>query len=273
MLQPDKSARDLFGSKVRDARNEEGWSLEQLGRKVGLSKSHMGRIETADYMPPPGLAERLDELFGRGKDFRDLYRLARREIHPDQFRRRMELESKAVAIREYAPQIVPGLLQTADYARAHCLSYYPMAEPERLRELVGARIARQRELRSRGAHLSVILDEAVLHRAYGGPNVMREQFARLLGAPLTPYSVIQVLPFAHGGHAFAGGSVSLLTLDRGSVVAYEEAVTTGVLFEDQDEANERARHYDLLAASALSPKESADMIRSAMEALPHEHHP
>ncbi|MFF8569345.1 Scr1 family TA system antitoxin-like transcriptional regulator [Streptomyces albidoflavus] len=263
----------MFGWKLRNARLSEEWTLDDLSRRVGVSRSHLSRIETADYMIPLELPPRLDELFGLQGTFQELYAVARLELHPDQHKRRMELEGKAVAIREYSPQVVPGLLQTEDYARALFLMGDPDAAKERINALIRARMLRQRELEASRKRLSVILDEAVLRRSYGGPAVMRAQLSRLIRTPSTPRFVLQVLPFSHGGHALAGGSLAVWTLPTGVIVAYEEAILKGVLVEDRDEAEYRSRHYDLLAASALSPRDSADMIRSAMEDLPHEHHP
>ncbi|MBV1952813.1 helix-turn-helix transcriptional regulator [Streptomyces albidoflavus] len=272
-LQPQKSARHLFGWKLRNARLSEEWTLDDLSRRVGVSRSHLSRIETADYMIPLELPPRLDELFGFAGTFQELYAIARLELHPDQYKRRMELEGKAVAIREYSPQVVPGLLQTEDYARALFLLGDPHAAKEDISKLVQGRMLRQRALEVSRTRLSVILDEAVLRRSYGGPAIMRAQFSRLLRTPSSPRFVLQVLPFSHGGHALAGGSLSVLTLPRGEVLAYEEAINKGTLVEDRDEVEYRSRHYDLLAASALSPQDSVDMIRSAMEDLPYEPHP
>ncbi|MEU0124084.1 helix-turn-helix transcriptional regulator [Streptomyces albidoflavus] len=272
-LQPQNSARHLFGWKLRNARLSEEWTLDDLSRRVGVSRSHLSRIETADYMIPLELPPRLDELFGLQGTFQELYAVARLELHPDQYKRRMELEGKAAAIREYAGQVVPGLLQTEDYARALFLIGDPHAAKEDINKLIRARMLRQRELEASGKRLSVILDEAVLRRSYGGPAVMRAQLARLLRTPVSPRYILQVLPFSHGGHALAGGNLAIWTLPRGEMVAYEEAMIKGTLVDEKDEVEYRSRHYDLLAASALSPRDSADLIRSAMEDLPHEHRP
>ncbi|MFF8367821.1 Scr1 family TA system antitoxin-like transcriptional regulator [Streptomyces lydicus] len=272
-LTPDRSARHLFGAKLREYRESRGWSLEALSDRVKLSKSHLSRIEIADYMPPPELAPVLDELFETEGTFVELFALARKEIHPDQFKRRMELEERATVIREYTPQLVPGLLQTGGYARAQFVMHNPKAAPEKIEELLTARMGRQALLLAEPSpDYSVILDEAVLRRAYGGPAVMRDQLSRLVDYALTPTSYIQVLPFNHGGHALVGGSLSLWTLENGQQVAYEESITTGTLLEDKTIVSGRVRAYDLLSASALSPAESADFIRSVMEALPDEHH-
>ncbi|MBW1596351.1 helix-turn-helix transcriptional regulator [Streptomyces sp. JJ38] len=267
-LTPDRSARHLFGAKMRALRERAGMSLEALSEVVNISRSHLSRIETAESMPPPDLPARLDVAFGTDGIFEELYRLASKEIHPDQFQRRMEIEARARLIAEYAGQIVPGLVQTKDYARAQFVESNPKAAPDEIEELFTARMSRQALLLADPPpDLSLILDEAVLRRAYGGSAVMHEQLAKLEALTLTPNSVVQVLPFAHGGHALLGGTLTLMTLDGGAQVAYEEAITTGTLIEDVGTVTERQRAYDLLRACALSPKDSAAFIRAVMEEL------
>jgi hypothetical protein len=181
----------------------------------------------------------------------------------------MELESRATLVEEYAPQIVPGLVQTEDYARSQFVVSNPKATRDRTEELVTARMSRQALLRSDPPpDLSLILDEAVLRRGFGGPAVMRAQLSRLAELAHTPTSVVQVLPFDQGGHALVGGNLTLMTLDNGARVAYEESISTGTLLEEIGIVAERQRAYDLLRACALSPCDSAAFIRSAMEALP-----
>ncbi|MYV51204.1 helix-turn-helix transcriptional regulator [Streptomyces sp. SID3212] len=268
-LTPDRSARHLFGSEMRRLREQAGMSLESLAGVVRYAKSSLARYETADAMIPPDLAERLDAAFGTDGLFVKLYGLARNEFHPDQFRRLMELERRARLLQEYSGQLVPGLLQTEGYARALFEVHYPRATEDEINELVAARMSRQSLLTGDPApDFWAILDEAVLRRPFGGPAVMREQLARLLELTLTSNTVVQVLPFAHGGHAMAGGSVKLMTLGNGEQMVWEESSVTGTLIEEKDVVTARQRTYDLLRACALSPKESAAMIQSAMEALP-----
>ena len=268
-LTPDRSARHLFGAKIRAHRERADMSLEGLSDIVNVSRSHLARIETAEVMSPPSLPGRLDAAFGTDGIFEELYRLASREIHPDQFRRHMELESRSRRIEAYAVQIVPGLVQTEDYARAQFVISSPKATRDEIEELVTARMSRQALL---GADpppdLSLILDEGVLRRGFGGPAVMRAQLTRLAELAHTPTTVVQVVPFELGGHALAGGTLKLMTLDNGARVAYEESISTGTLLEDVGIVAERQRAYDLLRACAMSPGDSAALIRSVMEALP-----
>lgn len=243
-------------------------SLEALSEVVRISRSHLARIEVAEALPPPSLPPALDAAFGTNGFFAELYLVASKEVHPDQFQRRMSLEAQARLIEEYVPQVVSGLVQTEEYARAQFAKSNPKATHEQVEELVAARLGRQSVLEGDApADLSLILDEAALRRSFGGPQVMRAQLAKLEELSLTPTTLIQVLPFDEGGHALLGGTLSLLTLSDGARVAYEEASTTGTLLEDIESVAVRQRAYDLLRACALSPKKSAAFIRQVMEDL------
>ncbi|MGK7232360.1 helix-turn-helix domain-containing protein [Streptomyces hygroscopicus] len=267
-LTPDRSARHLFGAELRRHRERAGMSLARLAEVVPSSRSHLARIEVAEYMIPPELPAHLDAAFGTDGLFGKLYALARREVHPDKYRRRMDLETRARTIACYAGQLVPGLLQTEDYARALFRVSNPKATMDEIEEKVAARMSRQALLRATPSpHLSVILDEASLRRPVGGADVMRAQLTRLTGLVDTPDSVIQVLPYEHGEHPLMGGTLDLLRLDDGTEVAYEESIDTGQLLEDTETVIARFRAYDLLRAYALSPTQTAAFIRSVMEEL------
>jgi transcriptional regulator with XRE-family HTH domain len=267
-LTPDRSARHLFAARMRAHRERAGMSLEALAKVVNISRSHLARIETAEAMPPPDLPPRLDAAFDTDGIFVELYKLASSELHPDQFQRLMELEERAQTIGQYTGQMVPGILQTKEYARALFESGDPLASPERIEELVVARLSRQALLNSLLlTAYSAVLDEAALRRSFGGPEVMRAQLARLADLTLTRTTMLQVVPFSIGGHGVTGGSLMLMTLKDGRRVAYEESITTGTLIEDLDSVVERQRRYDLVRACALSPADSAAFIRSVMEEL------
>lgn len=273
-LTPDRSARHLFGARLRRHRDLAGLSLEKLASIVNSSRSTLSRVENAEVMPPPELPALLDAAFGTDGLFQDLYDLAVCEIHPDQFQRRMKLEARARRIREVGSQIVPGLLQTEDYARAQFRVHNRRAPQEHIEELVIDRMHRQAILRGKpDADMGWVLDEACLRRIYGSPAVMRTQLARLIDLTVTATTVLQVMPFEAGPHALLGGTLSLLTLDDGTEVVYEESINTGTLLEDQGSCDRYRQSYDLLTACALSPSASADFLRSVLEALPNEHDP
>ncbi|MGW0187937.1 helix-turn-helix domain-containing protein [Streptomyces sp. NPDC003362] len=264
-LTPYLSARHYFGAEQRRHRESAQLSLVQLAGIVNSSKSTLARIETAELMPPPDLPDRLDAAFGTDKHFHGLYELAKREAHPDQYRRFMDFEAQAEVVENYEPHAVPGLLQTREYARVQ-LSLREELTPEQVEERVNARLSRQDRLRSAAPPLRwAIIDESVLRRRVGNKECTYKQLARLLDEVDTPDSKVQVMPFSAGLHYLVGGSLTLLTNPRGSTVAYEEGIELGHLYEDRDSVKKWRRRYEVLRANALPPAASAELIREAME--------
>ncbi|MBA2811849.1 helix-turn-helix domain-containing protein [Streptomyces sp. KM273126] len=264
-LTPYLSARHYFGAEQRRHRESAGLSLVQLAGIVNSSKSTLARVETAELMPPPDLPDRLDAAFGADQHFHGLYELAKREAHPDQYRRFMDFEAQAEVIENFGAQALPGLLQTREYADAQ-LSLREELTPEQVEERVTARISRQARLLSAQPPLRwAIIDEAVLRRPFGSQESMYKQLASLLRQVDTPDSKVQVMPFSAGAHYLMGGALTLLTLPNGSTVAYEEGIEVGHLYEDRDSVKKWRRHYEVLRANALPPAASAELIRQAME--------
>ncbi|GAA3372757.1 helix-turn-helix transcriptional regulator [Streptomyces sannanensis] len=265
-LTPDRSARHLYGAELRRHREAAGMSLARLAEVLNYSKTYLGNIETADRMTPRDLSPKLDAAFDTDGHFVRLYALAKREAHPDKYRRYMDLEAEAVDIRHYAGHLVPGVLQTEAYARALLRAGDPDASHEVIEEKVAARLGRQERLRGdQPPRLSVVMEEAVIRRPVGGPTGMREQLAALLSLMDTATTMIQILPFAHGPHGLLGGSQDLLLLRDGTRIAYSEGSNSGVVIEDHEDVDRRWRAYDRLRAYALRPRDSAALIRSAME--------
>ncbi|MFB6601090.1 Scr1 family TA system antitoxin-like transcriptional regulator [Streptomyces noursei] len=264
-LTPYVSARHYFGSEQRRHREVAKLSLVQLADIVNSSKSNLARVETAELMPPPELPSALDAAFGTERYFFGLYQLAKKEGHPDQYRRYMECESLATVMEDFATNVVPGMLQTEGYARAF-FSLAPGTTPERVEERVQARLGRQERLYSpEPLRYCAILDEAILHRPVGGRVVMQDQLAVLLGQADTSRTMIQVLPFIHGGHALMEGPLTLLRLPGGRSMVYEEGRKSGRLLEVEEEVEQRRATYDALRAYALSPRDSAALIQHLME--------
>ncbi|MFF3599313.1 helix-turn-helix domain-containing protein [Kitasatospora indigofera] len=270
-LHPERSARDLYGAEIRRHRlRADGMSLARLADVLNFSKAHLSRIETAESAPPRGLSEKLDAVFGTEGLFIGLYPLARAQEFPDKYRRFMELAAQAL-IHESCTITVPGLLQTPDFARASLRSGDPHATEQEIEDKLTARLNRQRRVHGDApARYWFILDEAALRRPVGGPSTTVTQLAALLDAGRPSHVTIQVLPFSAGEHGEMGGSLTLLTLPTRATVAYLEGSRSGVLEDDPEKVAKLRESYDLLRAQALSPRESAVMIRAAMEE--HERH-
>ncbi|MDQ1037805.1 transcriptional regulator with XRE-family HTH domain [Streptomyces sp. V3I8] len=257
----------LFGTRVRRLRTAAGLTQAELGRRTHVVSTRITQIERASGARPTlELARALDAALAADGLLTDLWPYVYREAFPDWSRAFMEHSERAVSIAQYAAHVVPGLLQTEDYARAVLKLDALLSGEAQLEERVAARMSRQERLRT-PSHpaLWVVLDEAVLRRPVGGPAVMQAQLARLLAAAADPRITVQVLPFDQGEHEAMGGSLSVLTLPDGSEMAYTEGSDYGRLIEDPDNVSRYKVIYDRLRAAALPPIMSLDMIRSVLE--------
>ncbi|MEV8077368.1 helix-turn-helix transcriptional regulator [Streptomyces pseudogriseolus] len=257
----------LFGARVRRLRTAAGLTQAELGALTHVVSTRITQIERASGAKPTlGLARALDAALGADDLLVELWPYVYREAFPDWSRKFMEYSERAVGVRQYAAHVVPGLLQTEDYARAVLGLDALLTSEEQLEERVAARMGRQDRLASPDRpELCVILDEAVLRRPIGGPAVMRKQLRRLLDAAEERHITVQVLPFDQGGHEAMGGSLTVLLLPDGSEVAYTEGADYGQLIEEPSNIGRYKLIYDRLRAAALPPIMSLDMVRSAME--------
>ncbi|GAA2917418.1 helix-turn-helix transcriptional regulator [Streptomyces thioluteus] len=268
-LTPGRSARHLFGAELRRHRKQAGMSLEKLATVVPYSRSHLSRIETAEYMPPPDLPTLLDAAFGSGQLFRRLYEIAQHEAHPDEYRRFMEAEARARRIQSYAGCFIPGLIQTEDYTRTLFRTHAPDRPAGETERMVSRRMARQALLRSgTPPHTCYLIDEAVLRRPVGGTRIWRDQLGAVADLADDSAVAVHVLPFSHGEHALIGGHLGLFTLPNGTVLAFEESITMCRAQESPNKAKRLREAYQELCASALPPQQSAAFIRAVMDELP-----
>ncbi|WP_035845388.1 helix-turn-helix domain-containing protein [Kitasatospora azatica] len=265
-LHPGRSARDLYGWEIRRHRKMAGdMSMTRLAEVLKFSKAHLSRIECAESLPPEGLSEKLDAAFGTDGVFLRLYPLAKKEQFPNRYRRYMELSNEAVAFESYT-DTVHGLLQTPAFAAAALRAGDPFASAEEIAQKVAARLQLQERLRGAAPpQYWFILDESGLRRAAGEPHVMRDQLQSLLDASMMRNVTLQILPFSAGFHSETGGSLTLLTLPNGKVVAYEEGSRSGSLIEESDAVAKRDAYYDLLRAQALSPRDTQAMLSVALK--------
>ncbi|MFG2398474.1 helix-turn-helix domain-containing protein [Streptomyces lydicus] len=257
----------LFATRLRRLRLNAGLTQAQLGQRTHTHPTRINQIErTTGAKPTLELARALDEAVGAENLLIELWPYVYRETFPDWAREFMERSERASTIREYASAVVPGLLQTEDYARALLSLGRTLESAEQLEERVAARLGRQVRLtEASGPELWVVVDEAVLLRPLGDPPVMQAQLTRLLEAGNHPRITLQVLPFSSGGHEIIGRSLTLLNQPDGTESAYVEVADFGQLFDDSGEVESFSVTYDRLRALALPPNMSLDMIRSAME--------
>ncbi|WP_086562274.1 helix-turn-helix domain-containing protein [Streptomyces africanus] len=261
-LDPTASPLDYFGSELRRYRESAGLSQKELGDCIFCTGSLVGQIETAHKVPTREFAERADVALLTDGFFSRLVGLVLRSRLPTWFQQFAELEARAEYISTYQAQMIYGLLQTEEYARAVLAT----GMPDKLDELVAARMERQRILVREKPPMSwVILDEAALYRPIGGREVMRRQLAHLLSFAERRWVRIQVLPYEAGEHASLIGSFTSLRFDDDPEIIYTEDLISGHMTANPDTVREAALRYAHLQAAALSVKDSAVLINRVME--------
>lgn len=261
-LDPSASPLDYYGWELRRQREANGLRQGQLGEIIFCTGSLIGQIETTKKVPTRDFSERLDAALGTDGVFSRLVGLVLRSQLPTWFQPYAEMEARATYISTYQAQLVYGLLQTEEYARAVLAT----GMPADLEGLLAARMERQRILEREQPPLAwAILDEAVLHRPIGGPAVMRNQLARLLEFTRHRWMRIQVLPFSAGEHSSLAGSFTAMRFEDDPDIIYTEDLISGHMTANPETIREAARRYAHLQAAALSVEDSAALIARVME--------
>ncbi|MFG2553228.1 Scr1 family TA system antitoxin-like transcriptional regulator [Streptomyces sp. NPDC048581] len=273
-LDPSSSPRALLGAELRHAREKAGLSQEQLGQLLFASGSFVGQLEAGTRRIQPEHARVLDEVLGTGDFFQRNCRAAAKSRYPEHFAEAAEAEAEATAIRQYAPMLIPGLLQTPAYARAVTRAYGPTAPEEIVDERVEARMARTRLLDDPTKPLLwAVLDEAALRRVTGGRPVMAEVLRHVADLARRARVIVQVLPFSAGAHTAMQGPLKLMDFEDAPPLVYFEGVGTGRLEDDPATVARLRFTFELLAAAALSPEKSLSLIEAVAQDYAHEEHP
>jgi hypothetical protein len=243
-------------------------SQEQLGRALSFSGDLVGKIETCERTPTPSFAAGCDTLFPHLDGiFSRLVELARRwdGPHPQWFRDWLQAEREATSLRWWEPMLVPGLLQTADYARA-ILAVGPETTEDQLDDLVNARIDRQGVLdRPKPPELWVVIDETVLHRMIGSRKIMYDQLIQLADTSCRSNVTIQIVPAGIGAHPGLLGAFVVAEFEVAPSILYAETAVEGQTMEKPVLVAKAALAFDRLRAEALPRSASRDLIGKAAE--------
>ena len=271
---PTVRRREL-GALLRKLRTEKGLTVEQAADQLMFSMSKLSRMETGHGAPSRrdirdlcAIYEVTDEterkrmmnlaVEGRQAGWWQSYDL-------NQFADYVGLEADAVSVKNYQSILVPGLLQTPDYARAVNEAVIPQPDPETLEEQTEVRLRRQDRLtQDPPLRFGVILDEAALHRVIGGPAVMEAQLRHLTELSKLPNVTLQVIPFSAGGHPAMDSTFNVLEFaDAVPGVVYVEGLVGWVYMKRSRDVERYARVFERLCHIALPPRESVELIEKA----------
>ena len=273
-LHPDRSPEEAFGARVRQARRAKGWKQEQLARELGYSSTHISGVETGRKFPTLRFARNADRVFGTGQST-DSFERQQREIRNgsllEGFAEYVELEARAEVIRLFEIGIIPGLLQTTEYAQViaeNDVSRGAINEDqaqERIRLIADRQAAVAREL---PPLISAMLDESCIRRPIGGPSVMREQFEYLEEFAKLPNTAFQIAPYEMGVGRTFDHQITILTMADRSLVSYAESTHRGNFDRDSAFAAPFLRAYHQMQAEAASQATSVAMIEQLRKGIP-----
>ncbi|MER0445634.1 helix-turn-helix transcriptional regulator [Streptomyces sp. Edi4] len=273
-LQPDASPQAAFGARLRSAREARGWKQEDLGGEMGYSGTHVSAVETGRKMATLRFARRADVAFGLvgsldtfERDWREIRHGSLLEGFPEY----VGHESRAAEIRLYEVGVVPGLLQTPEYAAVLAGSAVKRGAitPEQAAEQMALVAERQAAIaRTPPPMVFVVLDESCVRRPVGGAAVMDAQCEGLLSFAELPNTVLQVAPFSMGERRPFSLPVTVLTSTDRSLMSYAESSQRGHLERESTAVLPILRKYHQLQAEALSQAASVAMISEIRRGTP-----
>lgn len=262
---------------LQQLRDAAGLSQETAASRLGWSQGKVGHLEKGRNKPSERDVGLLLNLYGAGAADRATLLVLAREAE-----RRgwwtdysdlidgayVPLEDEASIIHDWAPQVIPGLIQTQDYAREIFTAFGPSAGDEQsIERRLKVRMLRQ-TLLTRAQNppsLRIILDEAVLERPIGSPDIMRDQLYRLRSEARRPNVSIRILPKAAGTHPGLEGSLIILRFPdpEDPDVGYHEGIHGGTYLENPLQVARCNVAMELLQQAALTTEESVEMITAA----------
>jgi transcriptional regulator with XRE-family HTH domain len=268
---------------LRRLREEAGLTHAEVASRLEWSASKVSRIETGQSRVQTGDVRDLLDIYGATDEAtcEALVQLAREARRRGWWTRYTDvlgsgtyvgLEAEAATLHTFESQFIPGLLQTEDYARAIIRAGQVRPNPETLERRLAARLARQEILgRSDPPEIWAVLDEPVVSRPVGGPNVMRQQLQHLIELstrPNTPLT-LQVLPLSAGAHPGMNGPFVILSFHSPTdpPMVYLETATDGLYIEESSDIERYTLMFSHLVARALGPDESRTMITGLAERM------
>ncbi len=266
--------RRRLGQELRKLREDKGMTAEQVADRLLVSQSKISRLENGrrsisqrDVRDLCGVYEVedqriVDSLMQMAKDSRQQgWWHAFGDVPYSVY---IGLETDAASLRVYDPQVVPGLLQTRQYAETLISGALPETAPTEIEKRVQVRMRRQERISAdeNPLRLWTVMDEAALRRIVGGKSLMRDQLEHLVEQSRMPHVTVQVIPFDMGAHPGLNGQYAILEFPDAadSSVVYIEGVTSDLYLEKPNDVQKYSVMYEHLRAQALNVDQSRQFI-------------
>lgn len=261
--------RRRLGSELRKLREAKGMTAEEVATRLLVSQSKISRLENGRRSISQRDVRDLCMVYGVDDEriVESLMTMARESRQRGWWHAfgdipysvYIGLEAEATSIRNYQSLMLPGLLQTRNYAAAVVSGMQPEASPADVEKRVEVRMRRQERIHDEDpVRFWAVLDEAALHRVVGNPQIMREQLEHLAELSTLPHVTVQVIPYAIGAHPGMTGAFSLLEFPEASDsdVVYLEGVTSDLYLEREADVQLYTVMYEHLRAEALAPEQT-----------------
>ncbi|MGH3313159.1 MAG: helix-turn-helix domain-containing protein [Streptomyces sp.] len=254
-----------IGKQIKVLRDRAGLTQVQFGQRIGYGVDLVSAVECGRRPPKPPFIDGAERELDAGGLLDAVRDDIERAQYPARFREFVRLEAEALEIHSYSNHVVPGLLQTEDYAQALYRMRRPAFDDEVIEQHVAARMVRHSIFERRPAPvMSFVVEEAVLRRPLGGRAVLQGQQEHLLRSCRNRNVELQVMPIDVEEHAGLVGSLTLLELKDKPKVAYTESQERSTWFTERTDVRAIEARYGTIRAQALTPRESLEFIEKLL---------
>ncbi|WP_242643861.1 helix-turn-helix domain-containing protein [Streptomyces laculatispora] len=263
--EPGSGVMMAFGRQLKLLRLRAGLDRAEFGKLVGYAAPSIASFEQGRRIPQPAFIDKADAVLDAGGLLLALKEELARAQYPPFFRDMARLEAKAVALSVYGVYAIPGLLQTAEYARAVFQMRRPLLDDDAIELGLSGRLARQEIYDRRPAPLlSFVIEEEVLRRPIGGRAVLFGQLEQLLMIGQKRNVEVQVMPTDREDHGALGGPFTLIDTAEGQRIAYAEAQGDSRLYTGHAKVRQLEARYGIIRSQALTPRESSDFVQKLL---------
>ncbi len=252
----------VIGAQMSHFRRAARLTQPALAEAVGLHEDTIGSIEQGRRPLKIDLAETLDELLDtKGVLAVAVSNVPDKERFPAFVQDFVEYEAEALSLLSYENHVMPGLLQTEDYARAVFSCLFPPISKDEATDRLSGRLDRQQLLqRDPQPVLHFVVEEVILHRPIGSPEVLRQQIRHLRRCAELPFVGFQIMPTSRTNHAGLNGPLVLLETPDHGQLAYIEGQRVSFLVDDPEEVSLLQLKYGMLRSQALTPEDSIRLL-------------